>query len=131
VGLLRESRGKDFTSGFRDLAAQLGSPDVVPGFILLSSLVVERERVAEAIDELRAHKAGVTVVYPKRPWRDAETLAEGYLMSQSQEKLLRFAESNSCGTSTIPFRMKPTVPMKELERFYLRQKVTIIHSKRC
>ncbi len=103
----RAAKNGDFESDYRDLAVHLASLDIIPSFILLSSLVASRRLVAETIQELRGRRAGVTVVYPLRPWSDARNLEEAYLMARSQEQMLRFAETSGCNIAAIPFRLLP------------------------
>jgi hypothetical protein len=90
---------------FRGVVAQLSSPDVMSSFIILSSLVSNRDALAEIIEDLRFRKAETTVVYPKKPWLDAANLTEAYTLEASQEKMLSFVESTGSLVGAIPLKL--------------------------
>jgi hypothetical protein len=98
-------RKRALVSDLRGLVAQLSSPDVSSSFILLGSLVSNRDVLAELVDDLRQRRAETTVVYPPRPWKDASTLAEAYTLQLSHEKTLGFLESSGCLLGAIPLRL--------------------------
>ncbi|MDG6982733.1 MAG: DUF58 domain-containing protein [Nitrososphaerota archaeon] len=105
--LLGRAAGKRqaLVSDFRGLIAQLASPDVSSSFILLGSLVSNRDVLAEIIEDLRYRRAETTVVYPPKPWKDASNLAEAYTLQVSHEKMLRFLATSGCLTGAIPLNL--------------------------
>ena len=105
--LLGRAGGKRqaLVSDFRGLVAQLASPDVMSSFIILSSLVSNRDVLAEIIEDLRYRRAETTVVYPAKPWKDASTLAEAYTLQSSHEKMLAFVQSSGCLMGSIPLKL--------------------------
>lgn len=106
--LLGRAGGKRqaLVSDFRGLVAQLASPDVMSSFIILGTLVSNRDVLAEIIEDLRFRRAETTVVYPKDPWKDAETLAEAYTLQASQERMLKFVRSSGCLVGPIPLKLQ-------------------------
>ena len=105
--LLGRASGKRqaLVSDFRGLIAQLASPDVMSSFIILGSLVSNRDVLAEIIEDLRYRRAETTVVYPPKPWKDAATLAEAYTLQASHEKMLAFLNSSGCLLGAIPLKL--------------------------
>lgn len=105
--LLGRASGKRqaLVSDFRGLVAQLASPDVQSSFIILSSLVSNRDVLAEIIEDLRFRRAETTVVYPPRPWKDASSLGEAYTLQASHEKMLAFVEKSGCLMGAIPLAL--------------------------
>jgi len=65
-------------------------------FVILSSLASRNPLLTEMVDDLAARGCAITVCYPPKPWSDARDLEEAYLISISQKKLLKFAESRGC-----------------------------------
>jgi uncharacterized protein (DUF58 family) len=105
--LLRRVGGKRqaLVADFRGLVAHLASPDVTSSFMILSSLVSNRDVLAEVIEDLRFRRAETTVVYPKMPWLDAASLAEAYMLQGSQEKMLAFVGTTGSLVGAIPLRL--------------------------
>ena len=105
--LLAKAGGKKqaLTSDFRGLVAQLASPDVMSSFIVLGSIVSNRDVLAELVEDLRFRRAETTVVYPKKPWLDAASLEEAYILQNSQEKMLAFLAKTGSLTGTIPLKL--------------------------
>jgi hypothetical protein len=105
--LLGRAGGKRqaLVSDVRGLVARLASPDVQSSFILLSSLVSNRDVLAEIVEDLRLRRAETTVVYPPRPWKDASNLAEAYTLQASHEKMLDFVEKSGCLAGAIPLKL--------------------------
>ena len=105
--LLRKAGGKRqaLVADFRGLVRQLASPDVTSSFIILSALVSNRDVLAEIIEDLRYRRAETTVVYPKKPWLDAQNLAEAYTLQTSQEKMLAFVQSTGSLMGAIPLKL--------------------------
>ena len=105
--LLRRAGGKKqaLAADFRGVVSQLASPDVQSSFILLSSLVSNRDVLAGMVEDLRFRRVEATVVYPKKPWLDAGDLAEAYRLQASQEKVLAFVASTGGQLGAIPLTL--------------------------
>jgi uncharacterized protein (DUF58 family) len=105
--LLRKAGGKRraLVADLREVVGRLASPDVQSSFIILSSLVSNRDVVAELIEDLRVRRAETTVVYPPRPWKDASSLEEAYTLQATHEKMLAFVERSGCLVGPIPLKL--------------------------
>ena len=105
--LLARAGGKRqaLVSDFRGIVAQLASPDVMASFVILSSLVSNRDVLAEIIEDLRFRRVETTVVYPMKPWLDAGSLAEAYTLQTSQEKMVAFVRTTGSLISPIPLKL--------------------------
>ncbi|MDG6900553.1 MAG: DUF58 domain-containing protein [Nitrososphaerota archaeon] len=105
--LLGRAGGKRqaLVSDFRSLVASLASPDVQSSFIILSSLVSNRDVLAEIIEDLRFRRVETTLVYPPKPWKDASSLAEAYTLQSSHEKMLDYAARTGCLMGVIPLKL--------------------------
>jgi hypothetical protein len=105
--LLRRAGGKRqaLVADFRGLIAHLASPDVMSSFIILSSLVSNRDVLAEIVQDLRFKRAETTVVYPKKPWSDAASLTEAYTLQASHERMLAYIGSTGSLVGAIPLKL--------------------------
>ena len=105
--LLSKAGGKRqaLASDFRGLVARLASPDVTSSFIVLGSMVSNRDVLAEIVEDLRFRRAETTVVYPRKPWLDAASLEEAYVLQASQEKMLAFLASTGSLMGPIPLKL--------------------------
>ena len=65
-------------------------------YVVLTSLLGQLSGVLDMIAELRRRSADVSVAYPARPWMDAPTLEEAYLMRASLERARRSMAALGC-----------------------------------
>ncbi|MDA4126928.1 MAG: DUF58 domain-containing protein [Thaumarchaeota archaeon] len=91
------------------LFAEVSAFEDSRSFVVLSSLVSHSPHLPDMIESPRARGCDVLLAYPQKPWEDATDLEDAYMMSVSQKKLVKFAESNGCALTWLPLRPSESI----------------------
>jgi uncharacterized protein (DUF58 family) len=103
------SKAHGRSAGLRALFEESWNEQSTTEFALLTRLADRSPSVLEILQDLRRRTAHVTIIRPWRPWLDASSLEDAYLMMMNVERAEHLAQRMGCGLIAIGEGGPPTV----------------------